>query len=109
MAIESLTELIEAIRGALGPCSGLDSEEVDHNELLRLMDAYSSNVDDWAQYALFDPSRNYTRNLVDDTNGKSNILVVAWVSFNSNPLTSTDICRIQEKAALFMTMQTLTV
>lgn len=77
--MDSLKDLIEAIREALGPCSGLDSEEVDHNELLRLMDKYTSNISDWAAYALFDPSRHYTRNLVDDTNGKSNILVVAWV------------------------------
>jgi cysteine dioxygenase len=35
-----------------------------------LMESYSSNADDWEQYAMFDHSRAYTRNLVDDGNGK---------------------------------------
>ena len=39
--------------------------------------AYKSNADDWKQYALFAPHK-YTRNLVDDSNGKFNLPILAW-------------------------------
>lgn len=78
--IESLEDLIVAIKDFLGPTSGLDSKEVDHDVLVRMMQSYQSRAADWAKYAFADPSRNYTRNFVDDTNAKSNILVVVWVS-----------------------------
>lgn len=78
--MKTFKDLIEAIAMALGPTSGLDCEEVNHNELIELMEEYASREAEWAPYALGDPNRNYTRNLVDNTNGKSNILVVVWVS-----------------------------
>lgn len=78
--IESLEDLIVAIKDFLGPTSGLDSKEVDHDVLVKMMQSYQSRAADWAKYAFADPSRNYTRNFVDDTNAKSNILVVVWVS-----------------------------
>ena len=77
--MKTFTQLISAISDVLGPTSGLDCDEVDHNELLALMDEYTSDVQDWSRFALGDLSRNYTRNLVDDTNGKANLLVVVWV------------------------------
>ena len=77
--MSSFTDLIRAIGTALGPTSGLDSDEVNHNGLIALMEQYESNEADWSLYALGDSNRNYTRNLVDNTNGKSNILVVVWV------------------------------
>lgn len=36
-----------------------------------------SNDEDWQKYANFD-SHKYTRNFVDDGNGKFNLLVLAW-------------------------------
>ena len=72
-------QLIKAIGDALGPTSGLDCEEVDHQELISLMEQYQSNEQEWSPFALADQSRKYTRNLVADTNHKSNILVVVWV------------------------------
>ena len=33
-----------------------------------------SNSDEWSQYALGDSSKTYTRNLVDEGNGKSNLV-----------------------------------
>lgn len=82
--MKTFGELIAAIADVLGPTSGLDCDEVDHQELIDLMNDYESNITEWTPYALGDPSRNYTRNLVADTNKKSNILVVFWVwpSFN---------------------------
>lgn len=75
--------LIKAITSILGPSSGLDSADVNVNDLISCMKRYQSDENEWLPYALGDSSRNYTRNLVDDTNGKSNILIVVWVSYSS--------------------------
>ncbi|KAG0286776.1 Cysteine dioxygenase [Linnemannia gamsii] len=41
------------------------------------MTNYVSNEEDWKKYAHFDKGR-YTRNLVDDGNGKFNLMILAW-------------------------------
>jgi cysteine dioxygenase len=66
--------LVQAINEKLGPSNGIDSDDVDENELQRLMEAYISDESEWANY--FFPSQNlpYTRNLVDKGNGKSNLV-----------------------------------
>lgn len=66
--------LVENLRDTLGPSSGLTSEGVDVQHLKRLMEDYISRQEDWAQFALADLSRGYTRNLVDRGNGKSNLV-----------------------------------
>ena len=68
----SLDQLVKNIHRALGPDGGLDSEHIDANEILKLMEEYSSNATDWSKYTIFDHSRAYTRNLIDDGNGKVN-------------------------------------
>jgi hypothetical protein len=59
------------------------TQEIDPNDLQELMRAYTSKESDWRQYALYDPSRNYTRNLVDEGNGKSNL--VGWLACQRPP------------------------
>lgn len=54
-----------------------ESEEVNIEMVETLMQAYKSNPQDWKQYAKFDPYR-YTRNLVDEGNGKFNLMLVCW-------------------------------
>lgn len=77
---ESITEkpafekLVGDLSSALGPSSGLDSRDVDPMEIQLLMEKYVSNSDEWASYALGDASRTYTRNLIDEGNGKSNLV-----------------------------------
>lgn len=78
--MNSFQALIESIADSLGPTSGLDSDDVNVDHLLSIMQSYISDEFDWHSYALSDASRNYTRNQVDDTNGKSNVLVVVWVN-----------------------------
>jgi hypothetical protein len=56
---------------------GLDSQEIDVSRICKLMEAYVSKSDDWQKYAHFDPFR-YTRNLVDDGNGRFNLLILCW-------------------------------
>jgi hypothetical protein len=67
-------ELVNALKLALGPSSGLTSEDVDVDHLTRFMKGYDENDKSWEKYALGDASRGYTRNLVDEGNGKSNLV-----------------------------------
>ncbi|EEA27608.1 cysteine dioxygenase Cdo1, putative [Talaromyces marneffei ATCC 18224] len=71
-------KLVQDLSAALGPSSGLDSEDVDPLDIQRLMEEYVSDETEWNVYAMADPSRNYTRNLVDEGNGKSNLLILVW-------------------------------
>lgn len=68
--------LVEALSDKLGPCSGIDSDDVDANELQALMENYVSDETEWEKYFFPAPDRKYTRNLVDKGNGKSNLVHV---------------------------------
>ncbi|KAF9141761.1 Cysteine dioxygenase [Mortierella sp. GBA39] len=72
----SLDELVKLLHAELGS-NGLDSEGVDVDRVQALMTNYVSNEEDWKKYAHFD-KRRYTRNLVDDGNGKFNLMILAW-------------------------------
>lgn len=72
-------DLVADINRILGPCSGLDSAEIDVNELKAIMGEYQSCEAEWEPYAFSDSSRGYTRNLVDNCNGKSNLVRVVSV------------------------------
>lgn len=71
---DGLQTLVDTLNEKLGPSSGIDSDDVDANELQQLMKDYTSDESEWAKY--FFPSSNipYTRNLVDKGNGKSNLV-----------------------------------
>lgn len=71
-------KLVQDLSAALGPSSGLDSDDVNPLDIQRLMERYVSEPSEWAPYALGDNSRAYTRNLVDEGNGKSNLLILVW-------------------------------
>lgn len=71
---DSFHRLVEDINKILGPSNGIDSADVDVEELQKLMGSYESNEEDWQPYAFVDYSRAYTRNLVDRGNGKSNLV-----------------------------------
>lgn len=73
-APNAFQKLVQDLSAALGPSSGLDSDDVDPLNIQRLMEKYVSNSDEWSEYALPDVSRAYTRNLVDEGNGKSNLV-----------------------------------
>ncbi|KIW96430.1 uncharacterized protein Z519_03499 [Cladophialophora bantiana CBS 173.52] len=78
--------LVRALSDVLGPSSGINSDDVDENDLIRLMEQYSSQQSHWRHYAFADLSRNYTRNLVDEGNGKSNLLIIVWNPGRSSPI-----------------------
>lgn len=67
-------ELVMGLKEALGPSSGLTCDDVNVNFLTRLMEDYDGSDNQWSKYAFGDHSRGYTRNLVDEGNGKSNLV-----------------------------------
>ncbi|PON22390.1 cysteine dioxygenase [Trichoderma gamsii] len=79
-------ELVLALKEGLGPSSGLTSEDVDVDSLMEMMRAYDSGDMQWSKYAFGDASRGYTRNLVDEGNGKSNLLVLVWSPGKGSPI-----------------------
>jgi len=78
LPVPRFQQLIVDIKKILGPSSGITSEDVDPKILQNLMQDYTSDESEWRDYAFPDPSRTYTRNLVDEGNGKSNLLVLVW-------------------------------
>ncbi|KAJ0422408.1 RmlC-like cupin domain-containing protein [Aspergillus carlsbadensis] len=70
--------LVQDLSAALGPSSGLDSADVDPLDIQRLMELYTSNPKEWLPFALGDSNKSYTRNLIDEGNGKSNLLILVW-------------------------------
>jgi cysteine dioxygenase len=72
--LNEFDQLVSGLSDVLGPSSGLDSAEVDPNKIIHLMEQYVSDQRHWEAYALADSSRAYTRNLVDEGNGKSNLV-----------------------------------
>ncbi|KAF2791011.1 cysteine dioxygenase type I [Melanomma pulvis-pyrius CBS 109.77] len=70
--------LVRSLSEMLGPTSGINSEDVNPDELQALMAAYNSDEPEWKKYDWQDASKCYTRNLVDKGNGKSNLLILVW-------------------------------
>ncbi|XP_062924742.1 cysteine dioxygenase type 1-like [Mobula hypostoma] len=52
-------------------------DKVDVDEVRTLLESYQSNPQEWWKYAKFDQCR-YTRNLVDEGNGKFNLMILCW-------------------------------
>jgi cysteine dioxygenase len=78
--------LVASINKVLGPSNGIDSAGVNVQDLQDAMLAYTSCEADWSKFALADASRAYTRNLVDNCNGKSNLLILVWNPGKSSPI-----------------------
>lgn len=71
---DNFHRLVDDLSRILGPSSGLNSDDVDVKHLEQLMLDYVSKESDWQKYAFADMTRGYTRNLVDEGNGKSNLV-----------------------------------
>lgn len=78
--------LVQDINRILGPSSGIDSADVDVENIKHLLENYQSNEKEWAPFAFADYSRAYTRNLVDGGNGKSNLLILVWTPGKASPI-----------------------
>ncbi|KAM6930265.1 cysteine dioxygenase type 1 [Xenentodon cancila] len=53
------------------------SDKINVEEVQQVMESYKSNPEEWKKYAKFDKFR-YTRNLVDEGNGKFNLIILCW-------------------------------
>jgi cysteine dioxygenase len=73
-------KLVQDLSAALGPSSGLDSADVDPRYIINLMEDYVSRPNEWTKYAFADTTRGYTRNLVDEGNGKSNLVSNSYLN-----------------------------
>ncbi|XP_064645005.1 cysteine dioxygenase 1-like isoform X1 [Lineus longissimus] len=69
--VETLDELIKQLRDIF------EHDKVNVDYVKALMATYKSNPREWKKYAKCDPHR-YTRNLVDEGNGKFNLMLLCW-------------------------------
>lgn len=76
-APNAFEQLVTDLSRVLESSSGLTIADVDHTVIEQMMQAYQSDSKEWQQYAFSDPSRGYTRNLVDAGKGKSNLVSLA--------------------------------
>ncbi|KHJ97115.1 cysteine dioxygenase type I [Oesophagostomum dentatum] len=67
----TLTELIAKFHEIFA------DDHVDVDEVIRAMESYKSNKAEWRRFAVFDEHK-YTRNLVDEGNGKYNLMLLCW-------------------------------
>lgn len=67
-------QLVQDIKDVLGPSSGITSDDVDVEDLTHIMERYISDKKEWSMYAMEDGNLGYTRNLVDEGNGKANLV-----------------------------------
>jgi cysteine dioxygenase len=70
-AIPTLEVLIQELHKAFA------TDRVNVDYVKALLAAYTSNPRDWKKFAKFDPHR-YTRNLIDEGNGKFNLMALCW-------------------------------
>jgi len=68
---ESLDDLIEQLHEVFS------EDKINVEEVQDLMYSYKSNPEDWKKFAKFDRYK-YTRNLVDEGNGKFNLMLLCW-------------------------------
>jgi cysteine dioxygenase len=73
-SFDHFQSLISDLSNILGPSSGLNSEDIGVQELHLRIESYVSQEKEWSKYAFSDFSRSYTRNLVDEGNGNSNLV-----------------------------------
>lgn len=82
---QNFNELVSLIREELGDNGLMDKEKVNVERLQAIMQNYKSVEDEWGRFAFYDQYR-YTRNLVDDGNGKYNLLLLCWGPNQKSPI-----------------------
>ncbi len=86
----SLQHLRQLLHDELAPHDGtghatLSPSEVERVSAImaayepsRLLDETDQLPQDWSPYALYEPGKAYSRNLVDDGNGRFNLMILIW-------------------------------
>ncbi|KAJ2893814.1 hypothetical protein IWW38_002761 [Coemansia aciculifera] len=80
-----MQDLVSSLNQAMGS-SGLGDDLRTVHKVKQLMHSYVSQSDDWVQHAVYHEGARYTRNLVDDGNGKYNLLILVWGEGQSSPI-----------------------
>ncbi|KAJ2252391.1 hypothetical protein EV176_007551, partial [Coemansia sp. RSA 451] len=70
-----MSDLIAQLNTCMGD-TGLGTDPHTVRLVRQLMHSYTGSKSDWSQYAIYKPGTRYTRNLVDDGNGKYNLLML---------------------------------
>ncbi|CAL8250967.1 unnamed protein product [Boreogadus saida] len=68
---ESLEDLIKILHKIF------ESDTINVEEVQSVMESYQTKPQEWMKYAKFDQYR-YTRHLVDEGNGKFNLMILCW-------------------------------
>jgi hypothetical protein len=84
----SLDNLVRDIKTYLGSTSGISSSDVDSNYLISLVKKYEAGEGGWTRYYHNDPSKNYTRNAIENINHKANIVSCASLDIPCYTLSS---------------------
>ncbi|KAJ3218730.1 Cysteine dioxygenase [Dinochytrium kinnereticum] len=82
---KTLDDLIKALHAEMSDKGIHEMDKVNVDRVKALMESYVSNPAEWSKYAHWDP-RKYTRNLVDDGNGKFNLMVLCWPENQSSAI-----------------------
>jgi cysteine dioxygenase len=70
----AFSQLVKDLRDALGSVLDLCFNDIGLDHILELMRLYTSSESEWSRYAFVDPASQYVRNLVDEGNGRSNLV-----------------------------------
>ncbi|KAJ2884753.1 hypothetical protein H4R27_001865 [Coemansia aciculifera] len=85
LPVKTMQDLVLSLNEAMGN-SGLGEDLRTVRQVKQLMHSYVSQSDDWVQHAIYHEGSRYTRNLVDDGNGKYNLLILVWGEGQSSPI-----------------------
>ncbi|KAJ2661811.1 hypothetical protein IWW48_002205 [Coemansia sp. RSA 1200] len=83
--VKTMQDLIAALNQTMGD-SGLGDDPGTVRQARKLMQSYVSHSNDWSRYAVYQEGTRYTRSLVDDGNGKYNLLILVWGEEQSSPI-----------------------
>ncbi|KAJ2554847.1 hypothetical protein EV175_002455 [Coemansia sp. RSA 1933] len=84
-SVKTLQDLIAALNQTMGD-GGLGDDPRTVRQARKLMQSYVSHSTDWSQYAVYHEGTRYTRSLVDDGNGKYNLLILVWGEEQCSPI-----------------------
>lgn len=83
---DAFQNLVTSLSNSVSSSSGTTASSIDHNALINIMQRYESHRPSWQKYAFGDNSRAYTRNLIDEGKGRSNLMILVWSPGKESPI-----------------------